>query len=33
MSKVLTKISIAGFKQAEIAEGLNDFLAEFKGRP
>ena len=33
MSKVRTKISVAGFNDAEIAEGLQDFLAEFKERP
>ena len=33
MSKVRTKISVAGFNKAEIAEGLQDFLAEFKERP
>jgi len=33
MSKVRTKISVAGFNEAEIAEGLQDFLAEFKERP
>ena len=33
MSKVRTKISVAGFNREEIAEGLQDFLAEFKERP
>jgi hypothetical protein len=33
MAKVRTKISIAGFNETEIAEGLQDFLAEFKERP
>jgi hypothetical protein len=33
MPKVRTKISVAGFNDAEIAEGLQDFLAEFKERP
>jgi hypothetical protein len=33
MSKIRTKISVAGFNDAEIAEGLHDFLAEFKERP
>jgi hypothetical protein len=33
MAKVRTKISVAGFNDAEIAEGLQDFLAEFKERP
>ena len=33
MSKVRTKISVAGFSEAEIVEGLQDFLAEFKERP
>jgi len=33
MSKVRSKISVAGFKSEEIAEGLKDFLAEFKQRP
>jgi hypothetical protein len=33
MSRVRTKISVAGFNDAEIAESLRDFLAEFRGRP
>ena len=33
MAEVRTKISVAGFNDAEIAEGLQDFLAEFKERP
>ena len=33
MSKVRTKISVAGFNSEEIAEGFQDFLAEFKERP
>jgi hypothetical protein len=33
MPKVRTKISIAGFGPEEIAEGFEDFLAEFKERP
>ncbi len=33
MSKVRTKISVAGFNTEEIAEGFQDFLAEFKERP
>ena len=33
MPKVRTKISVVGFNEAEIAEGLQDFLAEFKERP
>jgi len=33
MSKVRTKIAVAGFNEAEIAKGLQDFLAEFKERP
>jgi len=33
MSKIRTKISVAGFNDAEIAEGLQEFLAEFKERP
>lgn len=32
MSKVRTKISVAGFNGAEIAEGLQAFIAEFKAR-
>ena len=33
MAEVRTKISVAGFNDAEIGEGLQDFLAEFKERP
>jgi hypothetical protein len=33
MAKVRTKISVAGFNDTEIAEGLQDFLVEFKERP
>jgi hypothetical protein len=33
MPKVRTKISVAGFNREEIAEGLQDFLAEFQERP
>lgn len=33
MLKVRTKIAVAGFHREEIAEGLEDFLAEFKDRP
>ena len=33
MSRVRTKISVAGFNDAEIAESLQDFLAEFSERP
>jgi hypothetical protein len=33
MSKVRTKISVAGFNEDEVAEGLQDFLAELKERP
>ncbi len=33
MSKVRTKISVAGFNDEEIAKGLQDFLVEFKERP
>ena len=33
MPKVRTKISVAGLNREEIAEGLQDFLAEFKERP
>lgn len=33
MPKIRIKISVAGFNDAEIAGGLQDFLAEFKERP
>jgi hypothetical protein len=33
MPKARTKISVAGFNDAEIAEGFQDFPAEFKERP
>jgi len=33
MAQVRTKISVAGFNDAEIVEGFQDFLAEFKERP
>lgn len=33
MPSVRTKLSVAGFNDAEIGEGLQDFLAEFKERP
>ena len=33
MAQVRTKISVAGFNNAEIAEGLPDFLAELGERP
>ena len=33
MAEVRTKISVAGFNDTEIGEGLQDFLAEFKERP
>ncbi|HZH29168.1 MAG TPA: hypothetical protein VEY11_00110 [Pyrinomonadaceae bacterium] len=33
MSQVHTKISVAGFNDVEIAESLQDFLAEFSERP
>lgn len=33
MAQVRTKISVSGFNDAEITEGLQDFLAEFKERP
>ncbi len=33
MARVRTKISVAGFKEGDIAEGLRGFLAEFKERP
>jgi hypothetical protein len=33
MAQVRTKISVAGFNDAEIAEGLQTLLAEFRERP
>lgn len=33
MAKVRTRISVAGFYDAEIGEALEDFLAEFNERP
>jgi hypothetical protein len=32
MARVCTKISVAGFNDSEIAEGLQDFIAEFQER-
>lgn len=33
MPRVRTKISVAGFNDAEVVESLQDFLAEFSERP
>ena len=33
MAQTRTKIAVAGFNDTEIAEGLQDFLAEFRERP